>query len=323
MNSPGHQHRFAVTGIGPVAGEVLGRHGEARVAAVFDHSFYIETAGSMACIVNATLGPGPLNAISSAPPNTNWRRCGLRVGERVILSGDKCRIGGQFVFELDGAKRWKPTPVPKSWSLVSLRAGLCRLDAVARDCVPEDGLGRLAFGSGTGSIDTLVLRRAAGPSEGLRAWLDRTLRCEAAIGNGGLDGVEALLGLGPGLTPSGDDYLGGVMIALHVLGRDRALKHLAGVVSRSMVTRTTAISAAHLSSAMRGMGSAAIHDMLNCLLSGDEAALNPAVSDVDRIGHTSGWDCLAGIAMTLRAWSEVELSKPDRGPSTTQQLRLG
>ncbi|MEE9273883.1 MAG: DUF2877 domain-containing protein, partial [bacterium] len=60
------------------------------------------------------------------------------------------------------------------------------------------------------------------------------------------------------------------------------------------------ISRAHLACAARGEGAAALHETLAALLGPDpEAALAAPLGTLDAIGHTSGWDALAGAAAVL------------------------
>jgi hypothetical protein len=113
--------------------------------------------------------------------------------------------------------------------------------------------------------------------------------------------ILPLIGLGPGLTPSGDDYLCGIMIALtHTKGaslRNRLWQALEPHVSE----RTGDISLAHLAAAAEGFGSAALHDLLAAIVEGSSEAVPEALRAVTAIGHTSGWDALAGVASALRA----------------------
>ena len=61
--------------------------------------------------------------------------------------------------------------------------------------------------------------------------------------------ISKLPGAGPGLTPSGDDLLAGVMLALHRLHHAGSWRRCFGNNwSPMLATRTNAISAAHLGS---------------------------------------------------------------------------
>jgi hypothetical protein len=55
--------------------------------------------------------------------------------------------------------------------------------------------------------------------------------------------------------------------------------------------RTSAISAAHLAAAAAGEGHEALHRVLNGELDLDA---------LDAVGHTSGWDALAGAVAVMR-----------------------
>jgi len=111
--------------------------------------------------------------------------------------------------------------------------------------------------------------------------------------------VNALIGLGPGLTPSGDDVLGGVFIAMHAAGMDKAALARAAAAAGG---RTNRISRAHLACAMRGAGALSLHLWLNALLSGaDASALERAADGLDNVGHSSGWDAALGIVLALCA----------------------
>ncbi len=125
------------------------------------------------------------------------------------------------------------------------------------------------------------------------------MRDDGAAMDDGLSDILPLLGLGPGLTPSGDDLLGGAMIALGALGHHWARDRMARVVGRHARHMTTPISVAHLAAAAEGAGGASIHALLNAALCGDDLAILPAVNRVAMVGHSSGWDTLAGVITVL------------------------
>ena len=116
-----------------------------------------------------------------------------------------------------------------------------------------------------------------------------------------LSSLQSLLGLGPGLTPSGDDFLGGAMVALACLDMITLRDALWDVLAPLAVTRTTDISRAHLAAAAEGFGSAALHALLDAVMAGDADAIPPRVATLATIGHTSGWDAMAGAITMLQA----------------------
>jgi hypothetical protein len=116
---------------------------------------------------------------------------------------------------------------------------------------------------------------------------------------------DALIGRGPGLTPAGDDFVGGAMIALRVAGRNAGAAALADRIAAWALPlakkRTNRISRAHLECAARGEGHEALHDLL-CSFE------KKHLDRLARIGHTSGLDAAAGALHALGCLSGRELS---------------
>ena len=311
MRNLNDSHRLAVTQLGPDAGEVLGRSGDGAVVAVFERSFYVKLAGAYACVGTEALCPGPLNAITSAPATTDWPSSGVGVGDRVRLQTYGFRVGAHLTFDLRHAARWRPAPFPREWSPASAAAGLAYINTFAANRAPCEGLGRLLLDTAGSGHETIVLRHAAAPAAALRRWLATAMRDQCAGRHDDLETACALLGLGPGLTPSGDDLIGGVMVALHALRKHSALNCLATMVRKRMRSNTTPISIAHLSAAMNGVCGASVHDALLALVLGDGGSLAQTLEGLTRIGHSSGWDTLTGIAFTLTALIETEIEESD------------
>jgi hypothetical protein len=63
---------------------------------------------------------------------------------------------------------------------------------------------------------------------------------------------------------------------------------------------TGAISAAHLAAAAGGQVHEALHEMLESLAAWQAPDLQPVLGKLDLVGHTSGWDVLAGIVAVAK-----------------------
>ena len=184
--------------------------------------------------------------------------------------------------------------------------GLCELENLAQAKVPAEGLGRFIFES-PDRFPASEESRAAEHSIGiLKNWLKEYFEFQIPI-TPDKEAVAALLGLGPGLTPSGDDFLGGMLIALHVCGEKSVQKQLYTQVE-SLLDSTGPVSSAHLKAAALGEGSQSLHQVLNMLLEGNETQLELGIDGIKQIGHTSGWDALAGVAVVLRKLALTSLS---------------
>lgn len=282
--------------MGRCAAEMLtGRRG--AIGAVFERSFYITIDGAWACLLPPRGGIGPLNAVLSAPvPQVAMQQ--LRVGQPIVVSDGLIAIG-HLRCDFTGAEIWEP-PAPQSWNAADLARGLTALDALLGRCAtPREGFASLLVTNAP--PEGAVAVAARGP---MRRWQHALTHAiaEARMEVDDIDDPQSLLGLGPGLTPSGDDAIGGALIALHVLGCGALRDALWLRIEPAATTSTSDISFAHLQAAAKGLGHEALHATLNALLRGATQNLESDIAAIDAIGHTSGWDALVGCVMALKAW---------------------
>jgi hypothetical protein len=282
----------------------MGTAGEGRVIAVFARSFYVaDAAGGLACIGPSGLGGGPLNMLCALPDALDWQANGLRTGDAASSDCEHLHVAGRFRFDLADAVAWRPTPVPAGWNVATLAAGLAVLANRAAAESVADGFAPLVAALATDrredhemAASRAPLSRFAWPAiASLAGWL--ASRRNAAPP----EAAEVLIGLGPGLTPSGDDLIGGALIALRALGHLGAASRLAAWALPLARQRTGIISVAQLACAASGEGSAALHDLIAALLTPGAPGLAEAIAALAAIGHSSGWDALAGVALAASA----------------------
>jgi hypothetical protein len=109
-----------------------------------------------------------------------------------------------------------------------------------------------------------------------------------------------LIGLGPGLTPSGDDYVLGVATACTLLGpRAHVARAAMARVIDDGADRTNDISHAALAHAARGRVRQSLVDLATALADGDRSTTAFRADRVLAIGATSGTDILAGLLAGL------------------------
>jgi hypothetical protein len=120
--------------------------------------------------------------------------------------------------------------------------------------------------------------------------------------------ARGLAGLGPGLTPSGDDMLGGFIGVLALAEaqtvRDAtANKRLAKVIADAARPRTTLLSATLLAHAARGEVAEQVGELLMALTLPVEADAEvlQAAERVLAYGACSGGDTLLGLLLGLQA----------------------
>lgn len=276
---------------GCVAERVLAA-GPLRVAAAFERSFYVEDRdGRLACFLREGAEPGPLHVVCAG-----WRaprRCGVAAGVALRRTGPLLEAEGLRI-DLERSRPWRPPAFPR-FDREACAAGRGRLLSLTGELAPPDSLaaGRpLDDAGGGGDPMAAALRRE------IRAGL-AALSSWIANPDGRVpDGVFSLLGLGPGLTPSGDDVVAGALLTLHALDRRELAARLGGALLARPRAATNRISWAHLSAAAEGCGALVFHEILNDVLGGG-TALRPLLERAGRVGHTSGWDVVLGMTTTL------------------------
>ena len=106
----------------------------------------------------------------------------------------------------------------------------------------------------------------------------------------------ALLGFGTGLTPSGDDLVGGALFGHRfITAHDPAWVKVAHSLSREIARRSHVISTALFNDLANGQSFAPLHALAQALADGDDDAALRAAREMTEIGHSSGWDMVAGF----------------------------
>jgi hypothetical protein len=281
--------------VGPVAVRALREGARGSVRAVFDRSLYVALERGWVCAGPTALGAGPLNLLCEPWPAIPPIGALLQVGDVVRVEGAVLHAG-RFSVPLAAAQPWHPAP-PGAWSTASLARGLAALADALPPPLPVDGLARLLRPADAASCATPLLASAQAPA----VYLAELCADAATAGRDiAAERIAPLIGLGPGLTPSGDDYLGGVLIALALTGRTTLRDRLWDALAPHLATRTGDISRAHLAAAAEGLGAAPIHALLAAILADRTLAIAECLAAVAAIGHTSGWDALAGAVSVLR-----------------------
>ena len=199
------------------------------------------------------------------------------------------------VLALEQAIVWRPAlPRAAEASLAELGSTAESLAAALPALEAPRGLG-LFLGGGTPDF----------PLGNARAHMARV--AQAACG-GDMDGVAAaiagLIGLGAGLTPSGDDFLAGIAFATRLGEAAYAGARPHGQAIRDAIRaaaslRTNRVSAALLRDATQGFGFRAMHELSAALAARRDEDAVQAARRLSAIGHSSGWDLLVGLLAGL------------------------
>jgi hypothetical protein len=285
--------------IGPIAAEILEPSGEADVVAVFERSAYVMCAGGLVCIGESSIGAGPINVVIARRVPSEPTPFGLHVGMKGVAGAGQLTLGDEVVIASADAAKWTPPPFPTT-SAAKLKTGVDVISQLMPSRLPADGVASVLFAPASKAAKTPTGQAAKGSIADLQTALPTAL-ASGVWSDAAIRAATLLIGLGPGLTPSGDDLLGGLMLALTARGHETLRDSLWTSISGELDDLTVPVSAMHLSAAADGMGAEAVHLLINVMLSGDTAAIPTHLASVLAIGATSGADTVAGIVMGLRA----------------------
>ena len=153
------------------------------------------------------------------------------------------------------------------------------------------------------------------PSAGLSSTIGRSACARLAEGlrdrdvDAFIEGALALLGLGEGLTPAGDDCLVGALAVIHRFARSwlRAHPEIETVVAAASSTATTAIAREFVTHALAGQFAESLIDLMTAP---SAEVTGRAAADLLQTGATSGADTLCGIRLALAALAAPSRKRP-------------
>lgn len=204
---------------------------------------------------------------------------------RAVFVAGPYSLDDQFMPEIEA---WRPRPASdRGGATPRLLAAMPGLAAALLPALPARGYAPLLAAR---PLELLLQAR-----RGDALALARAATCNDP--KGFVTVATRLLGLGGGLTPSGDDYVGGALFALRqVHANDPGWAAAAATLRALATTRTHAISAALLADLANGESFAPLHELLNAAIADAPARVLAAhARAVAAIGHSSGWDMLTGI----------------------------
>lgn len=279
---------FAQSVLRPVA--------ETRVHSVYSRTVNIICGGQLLSI---QAQGAPLSPLSLETDLSAQELSALDVGkERLPIVTDDGICLGQNFLRYDFPAVW-------DCNLLSATSGLpvcinsqnvSFLQNCLHELMPVSGFADLLLPSGELWKKSAAAKQAA-------SILDRFQSCivsgdfEAAA-----ESALALVGLGEGLTPSGDDFLCGMLAGALLKGTCEAtafFSHLSQKL-RGVLDKTNDISAAFLSCAIEGLFSRAIIELAG------GADFQTVSQSFAAIGHSSGADTLSGITFFAGCFQDMK-----------------
>jgi hypothetical protein len=285
-----------VTEIGMIAHTKLAQEMEASVMGITSRGLFLLLSSGWVLFLSPDIYRGPLTLNYSAGPDDFSL---LSSGLPARVNADHIAIPDQgLIIHTGQASTWQAPSQPTAALPPSQRK--LKLALVARTMLssqPVSDFGRL--------IPVVLGFEEINKAQGNPVF-PLIERLQQALQEGQLaaiaDCLEAILGLGSGLTPSGDDLTAGILLALtrwgHILAPGLEIKALAQDVVQRAYRKTTTLSANLIECASQGQANERLILALDGILSGHPDA--PTCADyLAGWGHTSGLDTLAGMALTL------------------------
>ena len=237
--------------LGLGAEAVFSAGGQGTVAATFAKAAYLRLPAGLVALTTLDVPPGPIHARARCPVSRLSTGEGVTVEDGIVQAGD-VRV------DLTGATVWAGALPPPAELAAGRHVALELLQAVPTALIAPP-------------------------------YRPRVRRAVSCVEQGDVAGaVEALSGLGPGLTPAGDDALAGILL-------------LAGEPSLVDGARTNDIARAFLGWAARGQSIEPVHRFLVAVARADRDGAAAALRTLLRFGHSSGADLAYGLGLGFQA----------------------
>ncbi len=215
--------------------------------------------------------------------------------EEVIRSASKLRVDDEEVlvgdrrFSLSDVDRYRSELVVGEWDKSRLRQNL---ELLGQSLVENTAATSMAF-----LLENHLPRRFEGAMES--ALVDRMRRGVHEIFQGDLlEGIKLLKGCGRGLTPSGDDFIAGLLIGMDLLQKLYPVdfRKTMDTVYQAALGENL-LSNRLLALARRGLLFEKLKKLVEALVHGEAEEVQTASREVFAVGASSGADLSTGFLM--------------------------
>ena len=297
------QQRLRASWIGDIAQRILKRRRAGFVFGIYGNALNLLFEHDLICIVASHVELGPLNIVLS-PHVSRLSSLGLRIGDRIEARANELKFSEGFSISLDSADTYRsetkfarPVLGPNE---IEANAEIARRIA-------------LQFGNMAGLGGLLDMfpnsMEKTQPPDGVNifaAWaFPHILEMEQALqtmqGTKLSGALQGLVGLGPGLTPSGDDTLAALalLVSLYSNNSERIVPQTSLITTAisQASSRTTKLSREFLRLAALGRGNESTSRVCEAVLTGDAESVRQSTKRVLEIGETSGTDTMLGVVI--------------------------
>jgi hypothetical protein len=291
--------------VGCTARARLGGGGRGVIDGVFDGAINVALLRGLVCIVPDAAERGPLNVTLQLPVGLRkMSSLGAKTGDKVRVRGGTLELCDRYRVAFRHAAVYWPKREFTASVLededIAVNLGVVRKTALR--------FGKMA---GLGGLLAMLEPRTGGAAKRnlnifASAAIPRIVCLERAFSfedeNLMAVAVGGLVGLGPGLTPSSDDMLAGLVLMCVLYTRSRgSLQRASQLISQATYAesrgRTTLLSEECLRQAALGRGNEPVARLCEALLTARPIVVERATKHVLKIGETSGTDTTLGVVM--------------------------
>lgn len=297
--------------LAPDARDWLANSCHPRILHVFDHACnLINERREVISIVTPQIGNGPFNLVIEDDVLFSDH---LNAQSSIVIRTTQLNLG-DLTINTANAEFWSPRP---NWERLHANREniLNQLSSLRGRCsaVRSNPLANLEIASSQSALLAITLpplpltnylpfdKVSAAP-------LISNLSTALAIADipSSLTISRQLAGLGQGLTPAGDDFIMGAVLAAWIIHPPEIAKVIAKEIANTAAPLTTSLSAAWLRSAGRGEAGILWHEFFYTLISANTMQIQEAIKRILAVGETSGADALAGF---IGVFTQVAISQ--------------
>lgn len=296
--------RFAASEMPPLSATAI----DGRVHSVFRRVVNVRLGdGELLTLYAGDDKRGPPGAIAIANPADIDFSQHIAPGAAISCRAGVLRFQDSAVsVDLRGAQQREPQAIESSMNGVS--EGLRTSWQAAWQCL-------IGAGGAAGLVIALNGRRPAGSLDAALAGrarqtvprlleAARTTDIETAM-----SAAARLVGAGPGLTPSGDDFLAGFLVGMRQSAQNKAQLAFTDALGRELAILygdCGDIPRAYLTHAAAGRVARPLATLANSITDGaDQSAIKTATTVALHIGHSSGADGTFGLLCGLGTWCDA------------------
>lgn len=266
--------------------------GEGIVYSCYHHVLNFMTDDGLLTILSSEIPCAP--KALQLTDSVNFLSINVKLGTQVSFIDPYLLVGNKMLVDLEYAKPWKcskiiPININKSDAL----AGIASVNKLILKNQKKYGACRW--------YQTYIGKNVLDTKDSIELALHRRINDFIHGWHiGDLTPVEKLIGVGYGLTPSGDDFLCGFYFTIYQLTPKNIQASNLRAKVLSLKKHMSEISSQMIDTYFNGEGNELFYQFLNAVLLNDIIALNNTYQGILKFGSTSGLDIMVGILTGLR-----------------------